>query len=311
MPGKLKILRMEPLWGIDLGGTKIEGVTLKNPSSLDVISRLRIPTEAEKGYAHIVAQAARLVNLLREASGLQPDKLGVGSPGVLDPDTQTMKNCNTTVLNGQPLLKDLEAALGIPVTLANDANCFVVAEAQLGIVKEQAPEAKTIFGVIMGTGVGGGAVINGKLLEGRHRIAGEWGHNFLDESGGPCYCGRVGCVETVISGPALEKYYAQLAGQERKLPQVVERYRAGNDEAALATMARLTHFFGKGIAGVINILDPDVVVLGGGLGNINLLYTEGVTAAKQFVFNNSLQTKFLKPRLGDSAGVFGAALLVR
>ncbi|MCB0565783.1 MAG: ROK family protein [Phaeodactylibacter sp.] len=302
---------MEPLWGIDLGGTKIEGVILDTSSSLRVISRLRIPTEAEKGYGHILEQAGRLADQLCKASGLQPGKMGVGGPGILDPDTQTMKNCNTTVLNGQPLCKDLETVLGIPVTLANDANCFAVAETQLGVVKEQAPEAKTIFGVIMGTGVGGGIVIDGKLLEGRHGIAGEWGHNFLDDSGGPCYCGRFGCVETIISGPALEKYYARRTGQARRLAQIVERHQAGNDEAASATVERLTHFFGKAIAGIVNVLDPDVVVLGGGLGNIGLLYTAGVAAARQFVFNNSLQTKFLRPKLGDSAGVFGAALLVR
>ncbi|MCO6478938.1 MAG: ROK family protein [Phaeodactylibacter sp.] len=301
---------MQPLWGIDLGGTKIEGVILNGPESADVIARLRIPTEAEKGYEHIVAQAGRLVGLLRSASGLEPARIGLGGPGVPDPDTQLMKNCNTTVLNGRPLLKDLETALRVPVALANDANCFVVAETRLGVVREQAPEAGTVFGVIMGTGVGGGVTVGGKLLAGRHGIAGEWGHNFLDESGGACYCGRSGCVETVISGPALERYYARRSGQERKLPQIVERHKAGHDPAATATVERLIHFFGKGIAAVINILDPDVVVLGGGLGNIGLLYSEGVAAARQFVFNDSLRTKFLRPKLGDSAGVFGAALLV-
>lgn len=301
---------MQPLWGIDLGGTKVEGVILKGPSSADVITRLRIPTEAEKGYAHIVAQVERVVSSLRRASGMEPGRIGVGGPGIPGPDTLLMKNCNTTALNGRPLLKDLEDALGVPVTLANDANCFVVAETRLGVVREQAPEARTVFGVIMGTGVGGGITAGGKLLEGRHGIAGEWGHNFLDESGGVCYCGRVGCVETVISGPALERYYAHRSGEELRLSQIVERHQSGNDKVANATVERLIHFFGKGIAGVINILDPDVVVLGGGLGNIGLLYSEGVAAARQFVFNDSLRTKFLRPKLGDSAGVFGAALLV-
>ena len=300
---------MKPLWGIDLGGTKTEGVILESSAPLNVLLRLRIPTESEKGYGHIVKQVARLVGRMAEESGMAPEQLGVGGPGMLDPDTQTMKNCNTTALNGQPLRQDLEAALGIPVILANDANCFAVAETRLGAVRDLAPEAKTVFGVIMGTGVGGGIVIGGELLEGRHDIAGEWGHNFLDESGGPCYCGRAGCVETVISGPALEKHYARLSGQERTLPRIVERCEAGGDAAATATIERLIRFFGKGIAGVINVLDPDVVVLGGGLGNIGLLYSEGAAAVQPFVFNNSLKTKFLKPKLGDSAGVFGAALL--
>ncbi|MCB9052510.1 MAG: ROK family protein [Lewinellaceae bacterium] len=301
---------MQPLWGIDLGGTKIEGVILDNPESAEVIARLRIPTEAEKGYGHIVSRVHHLVGLLRKASGLGPEKIGVGGPGIPDPDTQLMKNCNTTVLNGQPLHKNLEETLGVPVTLANDANCFAVSETRLGVVRKLAPEARTVFGVIMGTGVGGGLVIDGKVWEGRHGIAGEWGHNFLDESGGPCYCGKVGCVETVLSGPALEKYYAGLSGQQFRMPQIVERHQSGIDPAASATVERLLHFFGKGIAGVINLLDPDVIVLGGGLGNIELLYSEGGAAARPFVFNNSLKTKFLKPALGDSAGVFGAALLV-
>ena len=301
---------MRPLWGIDLGGTKIEGIILKGPPPFNVLSRIRIPTEAEKGYAHIVQQVGRVVGLLKEESGLWPERLGVGGPGITDPDTGTMKNCNTTSLNGQPLKNDLENMLDIPVTLANDANCFVMAETRLGIVKGEAPEARSVFGVIMGTGVGGGIVFDGKLLEGRHGIAGEWGHNFLDESGGPCYCGRSGCVETILSGPALERYYFQLSGNNYRLPEIVERYRSGSDDAAAATMERLIHFFGKAMAAVINVLDPDVVVVGGGLGNIELLYSKGVASVRKYVFNNGLKTKFLKPMLGDSAGVFGAALLV-
>lgn len=300
---------MKPLWGIDLGGTKIEGAILAGPSSPAVLSRLRISTESGKGYGHIVRQVGRVVKMLKEDSGLLPERLGVGGPGILDPDTQTMKNCNTTSLNGQPLKKDLEDALGIPVALANDANCFAIAEARFGVVKEEYPEARTILGLIMGTGVGSGIVIDGRLLEGRHGIAGEWGHNFLDASGGPCYCGRAGCVETILSGPALQQYYAGLSGRARPLPEIIARHEKAVDPAATATVERLLHFFGKGIAAVINILDPDVIILGGGLGNIRQLYTGGVEAAKPFVFNNSLHTKFLKPKLGDSAGVFGAALL--
>ncbi len=300
---------MKPLWGIDLGGTKIEGAILAGPSSPAVLSRLRISTESGKGYGHIVRQVGRVVKMLKEDSGLLPERLGVGGPGILDPDTQTMKNCNTTSLNGQPLKKDLEDALGIPVALANDANCFAMAEARFGVAKEEYPEARTILGLIMGTGVGSGIVIDGRLLEGRHGIAGEWGHNFLDASGGPCYCGRAGCVETILSGPALQQYYTGLSGRPRPLPEIIARHEKAVDPAATATVERLLHFFGKGIAAVINILDPDVIILGGGLGNINMLYTMGVEAAKPFVFNNSLHTKFLKPKLGDSAGVFGAALL--
>ena len=162
----------------------------------------------------------------------------------------------------------------------------------------------------MGTGVGGGLVVNGKIINGRHGIGGEWGHNFLDESGGQCYCGKVGCVETVICGPFTEKYYKSLSGKEIKLQEIVELHRQGSDINATKTINRLTHFFGKAISVVIDIVDPDVVVIGGGLGNIDELYVDGVQSAKEYVFNNGLETVFLKPELGDSAGVFGAAMLV-
>jgi len=167
-----------------------------------------------------------------------------------------------------------------------------------------------VFGIIMGTGVGGGIVIDGKIWNGRHGIAGEWGHNFLDESGGPCYCGKTGCVETVISGPATERYYKSLTGNAIKLKEIAARHRAGSDEAATKTIARLSHFFGKGVSVIANMLDPDVIVVGGGVGNMDALYTEGLASLGQFIFNNGVEVPLLKPRLGDSAGVFGAAALV-
>ncbi len=300
---------MQPIWGIDLGGTKIEGVILRSRDSMDVIARLRVPTEKHLGYAHIVDQIVHCIDLLKRDSGLEPSRLGFGTPGVLDPDSQTMKNCNATELNGQPLKKDLEDRLGVECELANDANCFAIAEAQLGVVQDHLTDPEVVFGVIMGTGVGGGVVINGKILRGRHGIGGEWGHTFLDESGGPCYCGNTGCTENIISGTALQKYYAEQSGAQRKLKEIVERHKAGVDRHATATMERLIYFFGKGIANVLDVIDPDAVVLGGGVGNIDLLYTQGVESARKFVFNNRLDTLFLKPKLGDSAGVFGAALL--
>lgn len=300
---------MGPLWGIDLGGTKIEGVILEDRETPNVFKRLRIPTEAHKGYDHIIDQIARVLEVLTSETGIKPGKLGIGTPGTLEPSTQLMKNCNTTVLNGKAFKRDLEIALGLPVHLANDANCFVIAETLLGAVQEHAPEAKVVFGVIMGTGVGGGLVIDGKLIGGRQGIAGEWGHNFADKSGGNCYCGKVGCNETVFSGPALERYYKNLMGVELRLPEIIERYKEGSDEVAEKTIHRLLEFFGKGMASVINVLDPDVIVLGGGLGNIDLLYSEGIWEVEKHVFNDRLETKFLRPNLGDSAGVFGAALL--
>ena len=205
--------------------------------------------------------------------------------------------------------RDLEEKLGVHFTLANDANCFAVAEANMGAVKTHFPKAKVVFGVILGTGVGGGIVVDGKVINGRQGIAGEWGHSYLDDSGGPCYCGNTGCVETIFSGPALERFYEQRTGKHVRLKEILELHKAGVDEDASQTIKRLLYFFGKGLANVINILDPDVVVLGGGVGNIDLLYTEGIESVRQFVFNLRLDTLILKPELGDSAGVFGAAFL--
>lgn len=298
-----------PVWGLDLGGTKMEGVILKSRSNPEVLHRMRIPTEAHKGYEHIIDQIAKLIGMLSAESGLTPLHLGIGHPGTLDPQTGFIKNANTTALNGKPFNTDLEKRLGFPVRLANDANSFAVAEALLGRVPHVLPNAEVVFGVILGTGVGGGWVVHGKVINGRQGIAGEWGHNFLDESGGLCYCGRSGCVETVISGPALEKYYESLTLRHLPLRDIADKAAAGEDEAAVQTMDRLIHFFGKAIAIVINIMDPDAIVLGGGVGNIDRLYTDGVAEAQKYLFNPRIDTVFLKPELGDSAGVFGAALL--
>ncbi len=297
------------IWGIDLGGTKIEGVILEDKENLNVLKRIRVQTEGEKGYKHVINQISKLVEVLTAETGLRPDHIGIGTPGIADPYTNLMKNCNTTALNGMPLQADIEKALGIPIKIANDANCFAIAEAQFGAVKEQLGTANVVFGVIMGTGVGGGLVIDGKVVAGRQGIAGEWGHNFLDFSGGICYCGKTGCVETMISGPALERFYKREMGTSRSLKEIVALHEAGKDKVATQTMERLTTYFGKAIAYIVNIIDPDAIVIGGGVGNIDLLYTEGVEEAKKYVFNNQLETVFLKPKLGDSAGVFGAALL--
>jgi fructokinase len=300
----------KPLWGIDLGGTKIEGVIITSLEDPKPILRNRIDTEGAKGYDHIVNQLASLVSSMEKKSGLKAERLGIGTPGVLDPVLQTMKNSNSTALNGMPLKKDLEEKLGIPIELANDANCFALAETTWGVVKEKCPDAKMVFGIIMGTGVGGGIVINGRIWNGHHGIAGEWGHNFLDESGGICYCGKTGCVEKVLAGPSLQRFYSSLTNQMITLKEIAQRHQQGFDKAATDTMQRLHYFFGKAISTVINTLDPDVIVVGGGVGNIDSVYTEGLDSLKQFIFNNRVDVPILKPLLGDSAGVFGAAALV-
>lgn len=296
------------LWGIDLGGTKIEGVVLKSVNNPEVLCRLRISTEADKGYEHILNQIKKLISKMESETRKLPETLGIGTPGSLDPHTQLLKNSNSTSLNGQPFKKDIEALLNVPVSIANDANCFALAETKFGIVKDIKPDAKGVFGVIMGTGVGGGFVINGTLINGNMGIAGEWGHNHLDDSGGKCYCGKTGCVETIISGPALERFYEKETGVKANLKQIYDKFKAG-DHHAKVTINRLMKYFGLGISSVINIVDPEVIVIGGGVGNIQELYSEGIEQAKKYTFNNRFDTMIVPPKLGDSAGVFGAALL--
>jgi fructokinase len=298
------------LLGLDLGGTKLEAAILTK-HTLEVVDRMRIDTEAHLGYDHIVSRIIKIIDDISAKNNIQFDKVGIATPGTLDPMTNAMKNCNTTALNGRPLQDDLMNQLpGMRITLSNDANCFAIAETNLGIVRDVMPEAKVVFGVIMGTGVGGGVVVNGQVIGGRHGIGGEWGHNFLDESGGSCYCGKTGCVENVISGPATERFYQSISDQHKRLKDIVNEYRHGNDTYAVQTMERLFENFGKAISVIINILDPDAIVIGGGVGNIDELYTIGVEKIKPHIFNSgAVNTLFLKPKLGDSAGVFGAALL--
>ena len=295
------------LWGIDLGGTKIEGVILKSASDPQVLLRKRIATEANQGYDHIVKRIQLLVNQMAAEIGFLPYSIGIGTPGTTDPETDLLKNSNATNLNHQPLHQDLEKLLGIPVMMANDANCFAVAETRMGIVKEKFPDAQVVFGVIMGSGVGGGLVVNGKVINGRHGIAGEWGHIYLDEEGEACYCGKYGCVETILSGPALQRYYQKQSGQTKNLKEIMGSLET--DQFAQQTMDRLLYFFGKGLSAIVNIIDPDVIVIGGGVGNVAALYDQGIASLEKFIFNPELHTPILQPKLGDSAGVFGAAFL--
>ncbi len=261
---------METYWGIDLGGTKIEGVVMPTDSS-EPLFRMRLDTEAHKGYDHIVSRIATLITQLEAASGLKrPEAIGIGTPGAEEPSTGLMKNCNTTTPStGKPLPKDIATALRTKVILANDANCFALAEATLGAAKG----ANSVFGVIMGTGVGGGIIMNGRVHNGAQGIAGEWGHNVLIPNGELCYCGKHGCVEMVLAGPRLQQFYKSQSGQDRTLKEIVQR--VDEDPHAKATMDRLISYFGEAISVVINILDPEVIVLGGGVGNIAQLYTIG------------------------------------
>lgn len=295
-----------PLWGIDLGGTKIEGVILDPAEPGKALHRLRVPTESPKGYDHILSQIELLILQLEKSSGFRrPTQIGIGTPGVTVPQTGLLKNSNTLCLNGKSLVRDLSSRLGCETILANDANCCALAEAKLGAGRGY----KTMFGIILGTGVGGGVVVNGNILSGPHGIAGEWGHNPLRGEDTPCYCGGFGCLETVCAGPSLEKFYATHSGTKLRLPEIVSRAPLG-DLSARDTLERLRSKFGEALGAVINILDPDAIVIGGGVGNLNLLYTPETRAVvKQHIFNDRFDTPLLRPELGDSAGVFGAAML--
>jgi predicted NBD/HSP70 family sugar kinase len=298
--------RPDTLWGIDLGGTKIEAAIVDARNPQQAVQRIRLATEARHGYEHIIDRVREAVESLERESGLErPLVIGVGTPGAVDPSTGVLKNSNTVCLNGRPLGADLDAALGVETRLANDANCFALAEATLGAARGR----DVVLGLILGTGVGSGIVVNGNVLHGRHGIAGEWGHNPMRGESTPCYCGRLGCVETVISGPALERYYYEAGRLNATLPEIARRA-DGGDANAIVTIERLVDKFSEAIAAVINILDPDAIVVGGGVGQTERLYApETRDVIRRHLFNPELRTEILRPALGDSAGVFGAALL--
>ncbi len=296
-------------WGIDLGGTKLEGVVIDDEQLSSPLCRMRIPTFLSPGeskcYEEIVERIAYLVDLMRKETGLSPERLGFATPGAIDPSSGTLRNSNTTILNGRPLAADLRERLGVPIAMENDANCFALAEACFGAARG----AGVVFGVIMGTGVGGGIVVDNKLLRGLQGISGEWGHNVLIPDGPSCYCGKRGCVETILSGPALEAWYQSRSGTFRVLSEIVRDARAQSNELGVELLRHLTEWFGRALSVVINILDPDVVVLGGGVSNISELYDGGVQELRKHIFNPRPQTRIVKNQLGDSGGVFGAAML--
>ena len=295
------------LLGIDLGGTKIEGIVLKSKENPEEVIRHRVDTEEEKGYSQVISNIKSLVDSIENRINHKFNKLGIGTPGTIDPETGLLKNSNSQCLNGMPIQKDLSKTLGKTILIQNDANCFALAETLLGSVKDQYPNAKNVFGIIIGTGVGGGVIIDGKTLYGSQGIGGEWGHTIVTDNGDKCYCGKRGCVETVISGRALQTYYNKISGKKLKFEEIYAIKNSDSD--AKKTLERLIKYFGKGLSNVVNIIDPEVIVLGGGLSNIDELYTEGYNELKKYVFNPTFKTPLLKPKLGDSAGVYGAALL--
>jgi len=285
--------------GIDLGGTKIEGIL--TDENYKTIKRKRIPTNQQDGYNSILESIKDLVLELSQESN---DKFSVGvcTPGALSLNSGLIKNSNTQCLIGKDLQNDLKNILDYDVSIENDANCFALAETKLGAGKN----SNLVFGVIMGTGVGGGIIIDGKIHRGRTNISGEWGHHCLHPGGNSCYCGNNGCVETYISGPALEKRWLELSGQTQPLPEIIQN----SDDPHFENWKKsFLDNFALSLSNVIDILDPSIIVLGGGLSNIDFLYDEGKIAVYDKVFSDIVDTPIVKNELGDSAGVFGACML--
>jgi predicted NBD/HSP70 family sugar kinase len=293
--------------GIDLGGSKIEGIVLGADG--EVLRRRRVPTP-QGDYDATLAALVELIRQLERSAGGQPP-VGIGAPGAVSGLTGMMKNCNSTCLNGRPLREDLAALLGREVRIANDADCLALSEASDGAGQG----AATVFAAILGTGVGGGIVVEGRLLRGANGIAGEWGHNPLPGLGDgfederrACYCGRRNCIETYLSGPGLSATYRRLGGAALSAAAIADRAAAGDPLAELA-LERYQYQLAAALAVVINLLDPEVVVLGGGISNIASLYQRVPQLWLAHVFSDSVRTRLLPARFGDASGVRGAARL--
>lgn len=287
--------------GIDLGGTKTEGIVMTTGG--ETVARRRVDTPNHLGYDAVIDTIRTLVLDLDAQAG-PAATVGICTPGSISSKTGRLKNSNTTCLNGREIKNDIEAALERPVRIENDANCFALSEAVDGAARGH----DVVFGVIMGTGVGGGIAIDGRVHRGRHHIAGEWGHNVLDRAGPECYCGKRGCIEVYLSGPGLLRDWADPRTRPGSVQELLDRRRQGAAEAE-AVLDRFYRRFGAALAMVINILDPDAIVLGGGLSNIDELYGRGVDALREEVFNDQFTTPVLKNVHGDSSGVRGAAML--
>ncbi len=296
--------------GLDIGGTKTEAVVARRRgvSELPVLVRKRVPTGAAAGYDAILQTVCDLVADVAKEAGVDPRvvPIGAGMPGGVTRRDGLVKNSNTVCLNGRPFRADLQARLGRRVAIDNDANCFALAEARLGAAAAHA--FGVVFGVILGTGVGGGIAVRGEIWPGAQGIAGEWGHSAVwPDRERVCYCGRRGCVELYLSGPAIEGAHERRAGVALPLAEIA--LRRASDPAAAATIEDMLETFGRGLANVIDVLDPSAIVLGGGVSNVDLFYTEGAARVAAYVFNDELTTPILRNALGDSAGVLGAALI--
>lgn len=302
MPNENVFMRI----GVDLGGTKIEAIALHDEGR--VLARRRAPTP-QGDYDATLAAIAGLVEGLERETGCQ-GRVGIGMPGAISPATGLVKNANSIWLNGRPMAEDLARLLPRPLRFANDANCFALSEARDGAARD----AHVVFGVIIGTGTGGGIVVGGRIWNGGNAVAGEWGHNPLpwpgpgEHPGPPCYCGRAGCIETYLSGPGFARDHAKSTGERGDPVLIVARATSG-DMGAAASLARYEDRMARSLAHVINLLDPDAIVLGGGLSNIARLYVNVPRLWGRFVFSDRVDTRLLPALHGDSSGVRGAAWL--
>ncbi len=293
--------------GIDLGGTKIETI-LFDPAD-QVLHRERIPTPrgGADEYGAIRDAVCDLIQATRDRIPARAaHTIGVGIPGTIHPRKQVVQNANTTSLRGRPFQADIESLLGRPVGMDNDANCFTLAE----VVSGAAQGYGLVFGMILGTGCGGGLCIDGKIHRGRHLIAGGWGHFSIDPGGERCWSGNPGCIETINSGTGVARHYHRKFGEQIKFETIVTRHRQ-KDPRATEIFDQFLEDFGRCVGGLISLLDPDAIVIGGGLSNIEELYTEGVDRVRRYAFHEHVETPILKNRLGDSAGVYGAAWIGR
>ena len=286
--------------GIDLGGTKIEAVIIDE--QFQVVKRERVPTNRDDGYEAIIERIISLSRSMIDDYKEFEGPIGICTPGTIEAETGLLKNSNTVCLIGKPIQKDMESQLGIPVLMENDANCFALAEATLGAGKK----FNVVFGVILGTGCGGGITMLKNIHRGANRIAGEWGHHCLHPNGRECYCGNQGCIEAYISGTALEKEWYELTGEKHRVTDIID---SGMHEKHPEWKQNFLKNFGRGLANVIDILDPHAIVIGGGLSKIDFLYSEGKESVYKETFSKIVRTPILKNKLGDSAGVFGAAML--
>lgn len=292
--------------GIDLGGTKIEGIALSNDGTVLAQQRINSP---RGNYREILRAIAGVVAGLEKQAG-RHGRIGIGTPGALSPATGLMRNSNSTELNGQALKADLETLLGREIRMVNDANCFALSEATDGA----AQGVPVVFGIILGTGVGAGVVVNGRVLTGINAVAGEWGHNPMpwaredDLPGAECYCGKKGCIETYLSGPAFSREYAELTGNQLSPDKIVKQAEQGDDKSETC-LRRYEDRLARALAHVINMLDPDTIVLGGGMSNIQRLYKNIPGLWGEYVFSDVVNTRLVAPKYGDASGVRGAAWL--